>query len=178
MVPIVTDLSAGERALLTVGSFVEGARSRPAVLMATLAAVGAIAAMAASLSGASSLSFGGFRSWILFAAAGFGLPTQLGLLVATLVLVIDGRSAEVYPAQRALFGGVVLMGVAGVAVNLMAMVSLLTVANAQQVGAGTLAEAWTIIIAGYLAPAILAGFACWVGLIGPRWSRTHGGDRE
>lgn len=176
MVATVSQMSLGERMVLRSRWFLYDAISRPAAVVAVLVMLGAVAAMAAALTGASSVSFAGFRGRIFFAVDGFRTDVQLGVLVASVLLVIDTLSGGQFPGQRALFAVIGILAAAGVAANITAIVTWLTEVGVPPIGVGTTAEAWTVIIAGYLTPTALAAVSGWLALNAVRSSRRRRTD--
>ncbi len=163
-------MSPGERSLLRFRWFVYDAGARPVAVAAALVTLGAIASMAASLIEASADSLGGFRQWVFFASTGFGTDVQLGVLVAALLLVIDALAGDAFPGQRAIFGLILIVAAAGLVGNVTALAAWLTEVYGGPIGAGTNFEAWTVIVATYLAPTVLAAVSVWMALTGARWS--------
>ena len=170
------EISPGERALLWLRWFVYDAGARPVAVAAVLTAVGVIAAMAASVVGASAEPVGGLRPWIYFAVGGFRTDVQLGLLVATCLLAIDALTGDPFRGQRAVFGLLVAAAAAGVLANVVAIVTSLSDIGVPPVGLGTTAEGWTEVIAEYLSPTAVACVSGWLALHGVRSSRYTARD--
>lgn len=173
----MSEISPGERALLWLRWFAYDAGSRPVAVMAVLIGLGVIAAMAASVVGASAEPVGGLRPWIYVAVGGFRSDVQLGVLVAACLLVIDALTGDSFRGQRALFGVLVIVAVAGVVANAAAIVAWLSEVGVRQVGMGTTAEAWTLVIASYLSPTVVASVSGWLALKGVRSLRHNAKDR-
>jgi hypothetical protein len=157
-------MSLGERILLRSRWFVYDAGSRPVAVVAVLVILGAVAAMGAAFTGASLVSFGGFRAWIFVAVDGFRPDVQIGVLLASVLLVIDALNGGQFPGQRVLFGVILILAAAGVVANITAIVAWLTEVEFPPIGVGMTAEVWTVIIAGYLTPTVLAAVSGWVAL--------------
>jgi hypothetical protein len=164
----VYEMSPGERALLRFRWFVYDAGSRPLVVAAVLVMLAVIAAMAASVVSASVDSFGGFRQWVSFASTGFRIEVQLGVLVAAVLLVVDALTGKAFPGQQALLGLLVVVATAGVVANVGNIVAWLPEVGRSAAPEGTTIEAWTVIIATYLAPTVLAIVSAWMALRGIR----------
>lgn len=169
----MSDMSPGERILLRFRWFVYDAGSRPVAAVAVLVILGVIAWMAASFTSASSTPLGSFRLWILYVVGGFGPDVQLGVLVATLLLIIDALTGAEFAGQRVLFAVIVVLAAVGIAANVTAIVAWLSFG----VGSvGTTAEAWAQIIARYLSPTVLAAVAGWAALSAIRSAEHRGSE--
>ena len=165
----VDDLSPGQRAIGWARAELRSTTYRPPLVLAALAVAGSLAAIASSIT--DSFAFGGgFRDHLLVAVQGFGPICQLLLVVASLLVTVDALAG---PEQHGLvsFHGLAVLGGLGVIANLVEMISLLSEAGIPPVGAGTLTEAYTLVVLGSLIPVLLALVPLCVGLSGPRMVR-------
>ena len=166
----VDDLSLGERAIGWARAELRSVASRPALVLAGFAVAGSLAAIAASIT--DSFAFGaGFREHLLVAVQGFGLICQLLLVVAALLVIVDGLAGGPESHRSISFYGLAVLGGLGVIANFAEMISLLSEAGIPPVGVGTLTEAYTLVVFSSLAPALLALVPLYVGLSGPRTVR-------
>ena len=164
----VDDLSPGERAIGWVRARLRAAPYRPPLILAGFAVVGSLAAIASSITESFAFGVGGsVRDHLLVAVQGFGPICQLLLVVASLLVLVDGLAG---PENHGLtsFYGLAALGGLGVIANLVEMISLLTEAGVPPVGAGTLTEAYTLVVFDSLIPVLLALVPLCVGLFGPR----------
>jgi hypothetical protein len=159
----VDDHTWGERGVDRLRTLVDAGRSRPVALVAVLVAFGSLASTVPTLYNASSFPRVSFNNWVLSASRAVGTPMQLGLVVAAILLVVDCLSAG--PGQRALFAALAALGAVGVVANLGSLIIALSDFSLLDVGA-QVAEGRAILVLEYLAPAVLAGLTCWVGVIG------------
>lgn len=172
----MSDVSPGERTLLWLRWFAYDAGSRPVAVAGVLVGLCVLAAIVASVLGASSEPIGGFRAWVYVAVEGFRTDVQLGVLVAGVLLVIDALTGEAFRGQRALFALLMIVAAAGVVGNVTAIVAWLTEVGVPPIGVGTTAEGWTVIIASYLSPTVVAGAAGWLAMTGVRLLGNAGRD--
>ena len=168
----MTDLSLAERGLLTIRHKLSDVQPRPVAALAVVIATGALIAIADALADASAVPGATFTFWVALASAGFGLPVELGLVVAALLLVLDSFSGAAYRGQRTLFGVLVAVGGVGIGVDLLAMIVVLVQDGAPPVRPARLAASWAALVCSYLAPVSLGALTCLLGVHGRRLLTT------
>jgi hypothetical protein len=165
---MVTDLSLGERGFRMIRRKINEVQPHPAAVLGVVVATGAVMAIAAAVANASAIPGVTFTFWVSLASAGFGLPVQLGLVVAALLLVLDSSSGAAYRGQRPLFGVLVAVSGAGMGIDLLALIVVLAQDGAPPVGAARLVASWVALSCSYLAPVSLGALACLLGAHGAR----------
>jgi hypothetical protein len=166
MVLTVDDLTLGERGVEHLRSRLDAVRSRPIALVGVLVAAGSLSFAAPTIYNASTLPNLSFNYRVLSASGAVGTPMQLGLVVAATLLIIDRLSAG--PGQRVMLAALAAVGAVGVVANLGSLIIALSIDVSLVPVGGHVAEGRAILVLGYLAPAVLAGLTCWVGVIGGR----------
>lgn len=161
------DRSPGERAFEWLRTRATDGAAHPALIAATLLAVGAVAEMGVSISESTTLGGDGFRGRLLIASLGFGPVTGLLLVLAALLVLADQMAIP--SARTVVFSyGLLLLGGLSVVANLVELISQVSAAGLPPIGVTTLAEAYAIIVFGSVASALLAAVAVYIGLTGRR----------
>ena len=168
------DLSPGERAFRWVRAELRSAASRPALILGLGAIAGALAEIASAVLDSVS-SGGGVRVHLIWSVGGLGLLGQLLLVLASLLLLVDGLALRPGDRWPALFHTLAVLGGLGVVANVAGMISLLTEEGVPPAPMGTLAEAYASTVLMFLAPAVLAAVPLYIGVAGRRmlWERRR-----
>jgi hypothetical protein len=162
----VDELTLGERDVGRLGSLLDAVRSRPVALVAVLVAVGSLATAAPAIYSASTFPSVSFDDWVLIASGAFGTRMQLGLVVAAVLMLIDGLSSG--SGQRVMFVALAAFGAVSVVANLGSLIISLSIDFSLLDVSAHVGEGRAILVLVYLAPAVLGGLTCWVGVIGNR----------
>jgi hypothetical protein len=170
----VDDLTLGERGVRCLGRLLDAIRSRLVALVAVLVAAGSLASVVPTIYNASTFPRISFNDWVLSASGAFGTRLQLGMVLAAILLVIDRLSAG--PGQHVMFAVLVALGAVGVVANLGSLIiALSTDFSLVDVG-DQVAEGHVILVLVYLAPAVVAGVTCWVGVVGSHLVSANEGN--
>ena len=157
----MAELSPGERAWLRVRPVISNAGSRPQLILGAVVILGAMTAMAASITNASRFPDPFFAPWVLSAALGFGLDVQIALLIGALMLVVDRMTGGSGAVARVLMAVVVVLAGLGVVANVLATVEAIRI-YAFGIPGATQAEGWAVVISAHLVPTVVALVAGWL----------------
>jgi hypothetical protein len=145
-------------------------------VLAALTALGAVGTMAAGIiitvgevSATRTVSVDTVRNWVALASTGFMLPTELCLVGAAILVMVDRMSGTSFPGERVVLPALAFLAWAGVVIDLAAMTAFLTQPNRPE-GFITLPATKVAIFFSYLGPALLAALAGWL----TAWARRAG----
>jgi hypothetical protein len=147
------------------------------VLLAAFITAGVTAELVAATINASSLPLESFWHRIELSSVGFGVITQLGLVVAAFLLLVDclaaGRTLGVHGAMLPVVGA---LSATGVLANLTTMIGLLADNSSHQIGLSEVGEGDAVVVTAYLAPTFLAALALWLVFFALRDAQSQSGQ--